>query len=105
MFIVAKRNYLVRRADGSFYRIEKDYIGEIPEDVAESELVQRAIIGGNIAVPGGTKDKELYKADDTAAERAAEYDIRPDTEKLAVEEDIAEEETKKSVKAKNAKKE
>lgn len=62
MFIIAKRNYLVRRADGSFYRIEKDYIGEIPEDVAESELVQRAIVGGNIAVPGGTKDKELYKA-------------------------------------------
>ena len=57
MFIIAKRNYLVRRADGSFYRIEKDYIGEIPEDVAESELVQRAIVGGNIAVPGGTKDR------------------------------------------------
>ena len=38
MFIIAKRNYLVRRADGSFYRIEKDYIGEIPEDVAEREL-------------------------------------------------------------------
>ena len=90
MFIIAKRNYLVRRADGSFYRIEKDYIGEIPEDVAESELVQRAIVGGNIAVPGGTKDKELYKA----------YDIRPDTEKPA-----AEEEAKKSVKAKSTKKE
>ena len=100
MFIIAKRNYLVRRADGSFYRIEKDYIGEIPEDVAESELVQRAIVGGNIAVPGGTKDKEHYKADDAAAEQAAEYDIRPDTEKPA-----AEEETKKSVKAKSTKKE
>ena len=93
MFIIAKRNYLVRRADGSFYRIEKDYIGE-------SELVQRAIVGGNIAVPGGTKDKELYKADDAAAEQAAEYDIRPDTEKPAEEE-----EAKKSVKAKSTKKE
>ena len=54
MFIVSKRNYLVIRADGSAYRIKKDYIGEIPEDVAESVLVQRAIQGGNIAVPGGT---------------------------------------------------
>ena len=36
MFIVSKRNYLVIRADGSAYRIKKDYIGEIPEDVAES---------------------------------------------------------------------
>ena len=95
MFIVAKRNYLVRRADGSFYRIEKDYIGEIPE-----ELVQRAIVGGNIAVPGGIRDRELYKADDAAAEQAAEYDIRPDAEKPAAEEDA-----KESVKAKRTKKE
>ena len=100
MFIIAKRNYLVRRADGSFYRIEKDYIGEIPEDVAESELVQRAIVGGNIAVPGGTKDKKLYMADDAAAQPEAEYALRSDPEKPA-----AEEEAKKSVKAKSTKKE
>ena len=48
MFIVSKRNYLVIRADGSAYRIKKDYIGEIPEDVAESVLVQRAIQGRQI---------------------------------------------------------
>lgn len=103
MFIIAKRNYLVRRADGSFYRIEKDYIGEIPEDVAESELVQRAIVGGNIAVPGGTKDKELYKADDAAAEQAAEYDIRPDAEKPEMDPEAEAEDTKKS--ARNKKRE
>ena len=33
MFIVSKRNYQVRRADGSSYLIKKDFIGEIPEDV------------------------------------------------------------------------
>ena len=103
MFIIAKRNYLVRRADGSFYRIEKDYIGEIPEDVAESELVQRAIVGGNIAVPGGTKDKELYKADDAAVEQAAEYDIRPDAEKPEMDPEAEAEDTKKS--ARNKKRE
>ena len=103
MFIIAKRNYLVRRADGSFYRIEKDYIGEIPEDVAESELVQRAILGGNIAVPGGTKDKELYKADDAAVEQAAEYDIRPDAEKPEMDPEVEAEDTKKS--ARNKKRE
>lgn len=105
MFIVAKRNYLVRRADGSFYRIEKDYIGEIAEDVAESELVRRAIVGGNIAVPGGTRDRELYKADDAAAECAVEYDIRPDAESPEEKEDADGEDIKKSVKAKNVKKE
>lgn len=43
MFIVSKRSYAVRLSDGSFYRIPKDFIGEIPEEVAESRLVQRAV--------------------------------------------------------------
>lgn len=92
MFIVAKRNYLVRRADSSFYQIKKDYIGEIPEDVAKSDLVQRAILGGNIAVPDSMRDKALYQADDVAEELAAGYDIRPDAEKAVEEtsEDISE---------------
>ena len=83
MFIVSKRNYMVRRADDSAYLIPKDFIGEIPQDVAESDLVQRAIEGGNIAVPEGKKDKELIEADETAEELAAENDIRPDAEKSA----------------------
>lgn len=103
MFIIAKKNYLVRRADGSFYRIEKDYIGEIPEDVAESELVQRAIQGGNIAVPGGTKDRALYQADEAAEKLAAEHDIRPDAEKPEVNPEAEAEDTKKS--ARNKKRE
>ncbi len=105
MFIVSKRNYMVRRADDSAYLIPKNYIGEIPQDVAESDLVQRAIRGGNIAVPEGKKDKELFKADEAAEKLAAENDIRPDAEKPAVEEDAAGEEAKKSVKAKSTKKE
>ena len=47
-----------------------------------------------------TGSKRIISADDAAAEQAAEYDIRPDTEKPA-----AEEEAKKSVKAKSTKKE
>lgn len=83
MFIVSKRNYMVRRADDSAYLIPKDFIGEIPQDVAESDLVQRAIKGGTIAVPEGKKDKELIEADETAEELAVESDIRPDAEKPA----------------------
>ena len=83
MFIVSKRNYMVRRADDSDYLIPKDFIGEIPQDVAESDLVQRAIKGGTIAVPEGKKDKELIEADETAEELAVENDIRPDAEKPA----------------------
>lgn len=103
MFIVSKRNYLVIRADGSAYRIKKDYIGEIPEDVAESVLVQRAIQGGNIAVPGGTKDRALYQADEAAEKLAAKHDIRPDAEKPELDPEAEAEDTKKS--ARNKKRE
>ena len=102
MFIVSKRNYLVIRADGSVYKIKRDYIGEIPEDVAESDLVQRAILGGNIAVPESRRDKELYKADEAAEKLAAEHDIRPDAEKTESDQK-AEEDPKKT--ARNKKKE
>lgn len=78
MFIVSKRNYMVRRADGSPYLIKKDYIGHVPEDVAESGLVQRAIKSGRICVPQGSRDGQLEEADREAEERAAGSDIRPD---------------------------
>lgn len=78
MFIVSKRNYQIRRADGSSFFLAKDFIGHIPHDVAQSNLVQRAIRGGMIVVPEGTKDKQLEQADNQAAEKAAGKDIRPD---------------------------
>lgn len=92
MFIVSKRNYQVRRADGSSFLIRKDFIGEIPEDVAKSSLVQRAIRGGMIAIPEGMKDKQLEQADAKAEERAADKDIRPDAAKETCEETPAGEE-------------
>ena len=78
MFIVSKRSYAVRLSNGSFYRIPKDFIGEIPEEVAESRLVQRAVRSGSIAVPSGTRDRELLEADQKAEELLKENDIRPD---------------------------
>jgi len=78
MFIISKRNYNVRRADGSLFLIKKDYIGEIPEDVAASQLVQRAIRGGMIAIPQGKADAQLEQADAAAGEREERNDIRPD---------------------------
>lgn len=53
MFIVSKRNYLVIRADGSVYKIKRDYIGEIPEDEVY------VIRGGNT---GHTNEPERYLA-------------------------------------------
>lgn len=81
MFIVSKRNYMVRRADGSLYLIKKDYIGDIPQDVAGSGLVRRAIRAGMVFSPQGHSDRDLKKADMEAGEKALENDIRPDVEK------------------------
>ena len=77
MFIVSKRSYAVRLSNGSFYRIPKDFIGEIPEEVAESRLVQRAVRSGSIACPP-RPERELLEADQKAEELLKENDIRPD---------------------------
>lgn len=80
MFIISRKNYKVKRSDGSSYVILSDYIGEIPSDVAESDLVQRAIRGGGICVPEGTKDKQMEAADSVAKKKAVKNDIRPDAQ-------------------------
>lgn len=81
MFIMSKKNLLIRRADGSSFLIRKDFVGEIPADVAKNWLVQGAIADGTIATPRGKKDAALEGADAVAAKKAAESDIRPDAPK------------------------
>ena len=83
MFIVSKRNFKVRRADGTSYLIKKDYVGDIPQDVFESRLVQKAVAGGLIYAPKTTWDKDLYKAQGTADEKEQAADIRPDAKEKA----------------------
>ena len=58
-FIISKRNFLVRRDDGSNYLIPRDFIGDIPEDVFNNHLVQDNIKGGLIAVPASHADKDI----------------------------------------------
>lgn len=85
MFIVSKRNFKLRLADGSVYKIAKDFIGEIPFEVAAHPLIQNAIDSGWITSPAGHADKALYEADaeaaQKAAQKAAEADLRPDAVK------------------------
>ena len=81
MFIISKRNFKIRRADGDVFRIQRDFVGTIPDDVAEHPLIKSAIACGWIATPDTTADAALIKADAKAAEKAAETDIRPDAVK------------------------
>ncbi|HBI63023.1 MAG TPA: hypothetical protein DDY31_17765 [Lachnospiraceae bacterium] len=80
MFIVSNHNYRVRRDNGSFYDIKKGFIGTIPNDIAQSSLVQRAIRGGGISVPQGKKDKHFEQAEAAAKKKAAKNDKRLETQ-------------------------
>ena len=78
MFIVSKANFMIKRGDGTSYQILKDYIGEIPEDVAGHWLVKAAIKSGMISTPSGHSDRQMEQADARAEHSAASADIRPD---------------------------
>lgn len=65
-FIISKRNFLIHRPGAEDYRIPKDYIGEIPEDVYSSHMVQKCIEAGTILVPASKADKDIQDAEDQA---------------------------------------
>lgn len=56
MFIISKRNFLIQIPGRAPYRIPKDYIGEIPDDIAAHWMIQDAIRSGMISTPVGKKD-------------------------------------------------
>ena len=87
MFIMSKNRFLIPRENNDPYVIPKDYIGEIPSDVADHWLIQAAVQSGMIATPQGSKDTQLEAADEAAADKADTADIRPDAK-----EDLAEDE-------------
>lgn len=71
MFINSKIRVLVRNGKDSFI-IPKDFIGEVPQWVAESWIVQKAIESGHIATPSNKSDKALEDADKDAEIRHEE---------------------------------
>ena len=80
-FIISKRNFLVRRADGSSYLVKKDFMGDVPEDVFNSGIIQGAIKGGLVATAETHRDKSIDKAVETAAKKEKAVDKRPDAKK------------------------
>lgn len=69
MFINSKVKLLVRNGDEE-YVIPKDYIGEIPDAIAKSWLVQNAIKSGHVVAPENKTDKALEAADKKAVRTA-----------------------------------
>lgn len=103
MFINSKIKLAVTLPDGSVHRIPRGYIGDLPEAVAGSWIVQAAIKSGDIAVPGGSSDKALEKAD---AEAEALKIVAEEVAREAKEADeaAAEEETQAEAEKPKAKK-
>lgn len=64
MFIHSSKSFRVRRADGSPYIIKRDFVGDIPADVAKSKIIQMAIQDGSISTPESKKDADIEKAAD-----------------------------------------
>jgi hypothetical protein len=69
MFINSKVKLLVRNGDEN-YIIPKDFIGEIPDHIAKSWLVQQAIKSGHVVAPENKSDKALEVADKKAVRTA-----------------------------------
>ena len=63
MFIVSKRNIIIPSPDGKERCfIAKDYVGEIPKWVAETEYFKELVTDGKISVSESKDDKSIEKA-------------------------------------------
>ena len=85
MFITSKRNLLIKLPDGSEYKIARDFVGEIPDELANVDLIKLAISDGTIVTPESKKDVGIEAAVEAASE--LENDIRPDAKKKDVKKD------------------
>lgn len=78
MFIVSKKNFLFRLSDGATFPVSRDYMGNVPDHLADHPLFQAAVRGGDIMTPESTADKAIYAADAVSEAAQAAADIRPD---------------------------
>ena len=63
MFIHSSKKFMVRLPKSEPYFIAKGFVGEIPDEVAKSKIVQLAIKEGSISTPASKKDTDIEKAE------------------------------------------
>ena len=80
MFVVSKRSFKFRLPDGE-YLLAKDYMGDVPEHIADHPLFKAAVKSGWIMTPQDHSDAAVYKADEVSALKEQESDIRSDVPK------------------------
>lgn len=67
MFIKSNKRFVVKvKGEDAPFTIPRDFVGDIPDKVAECWLVREAIKAGDIVTPKSHKDADVEKADVTA---------------------------------------
>lgn len=62
MFIMSKRNVELPSRDGTqTHKVEKDFIGTIPDWAARTPYFEALVKDGKIVLPASSKDKDLEK--------------------------------------------
>lgn len=62
MFISANKRFKIRLGGDSAFIIPTGFVGEIPDEVASSWLIQAAIKDGSIVCPSSYADKVIEEA-------------------------------------------
>lgn len=59
MFISSSKTFAVLKKDGTYYKIPRGFVGDIPDEIAKSLIVQLAIKDGSIVTPKSKKDNAI----------------------------------------------
>lgn len=83
MFITSHRNVIIP-VGGTAYPISRGFVGEVPDQVAQTAYFQALVRDGKISIPAGKKDSDIAVAMEQEPERvepAVSEDTQPDEEK------------------------
>ncbi len=65
MFIMAKRNIILPSPDGAQqHRVERGFVGEIPDWAAKTRYFDKLVKEGKIVLPDSHADKDLQDAEE-----------------------------------------
>ncbi len=83
MFITSHRNVIIP-VGGTAYPISRGFVGEVPDQVAQTAYFQALVRDGKISIPASKKDSDIAVAMEQEPERvepAVSEDTQPDEEK------------------------
>lgn len=83
MFITSHRNVIIP-VGGTAYPISRGFVGEVPDQVAQTAYFQALVRDGKISIPASKTDRDIADAMEQEPKRvepAVSEDTQPDEEK------------------------